>query len=87
VIRQLGVKFGIFLNSKIKESTMDEQILENLNKRLEKTINDTETILEEPLKLDVEELKDQVESIVREHPIKSVLVSFGVGYLLSRLFK
>jgi ElaB/YqjD/DUF883 family membrane-anchored ribosome-binding protein len=87
VIRQLGVKFGIFLNSKIKESTMDEQILDNLNKRLEKTINDTETVLEEPLKLDVEELKDQVESIVREHPIKSVLVSFGVGYLLSRLFK
>jgi ElaB/YqjD/DUF883 family membrane-anchored ribosome-binding protein len=87
VIRQLGVKFGIFLNSKIKESTMDEQILDNLKKRLEKTINDTETVLEEPLKLDVEELKDQVESIVREHPIKSVLVSFGVGYLLSRLFK
>jgi ElaB/YqjD/DUF883 family membrane-anchored ribosome-binding protein len=87
VIRQLGVKFGIFLNSKIKESPMDEQILDNLNKRLEKTINDTETVLEEPLKLDVEELKDQVESIVREHPIKSVLVSFGVGYLLSRLFK
>jgi ElaB/YqjD/DUF883 family membrane-anchored ribosome-binding protein len=87
VIRQLGVKFGIFLNSKIKESSMDEQILDNLNKRLEKTINDTETVLEEPLKLDVEELKDQVESIVREHPIKSVLVSFGVGYLLSRLFK
>tara|TARA_Y100000385_G_C12994889_1_gene594479 strand:+ start:359 stop:622 length:264 start_codon:yes stop_codon:yes gene_type:complete len=87
VIRQLGVKFGIFFNSKIKESTMDEQILDNLNKRLEKTINDTETVLEEPLKLDVEELKDQVESIVREHPIKSVLVSFGVGYLLSRLFK
>jgi ElaB/YqjD/DUF883 family membrane-anchored ribosome-binding protein len=87
VIRQLGVKFGIFLNSKIKESTMDEQILDNLNKRLEKTINDTETVLEEPLKLDVEELKDQLESIVREHPIKSVLVSFGVGYLLSRLFK
>jgi ElaB/YqjD/DUF883 family membrane-anchored ribosome-binding protein len=87
VIRQLGVKFGIFLNSKIKESTMDEQILDNLNKRLEKTINDTETVLEEPLKLDVEELKNQVESIVREHPIKSVLVSFGVGYLLSRLFK
>jgi ElaB/YqjD/DUF883 family membrane-anchored ribosome-binding protein len=87
VIRQLGVKFGIFINSKIKESTMDEQILDNLNKRLEKTINDTETVLEEPLKLDVEELKDQLESIVREHPIKSVLVSFGVGYLLSRLFK
>lgn len=66
---------------------MDEQILDNLNKRLEKTISDTETVLEEPMKLDVEELKDQVESIVREHPIKSVLVSFGVGYLLSRLFK
>lgn len=66
---------------------MDEQILDNLNKRLEKTINDTETVLEEPLKLDVEELKDKVESIVREHPIKSVLVSFGVGYLLSRILK
>jgi ElaB/YqjD/DUF883 family membrane-anchored ribosome-binding protein len=66
---------------------MDEQILDNLNKRLEKTISDTETVLEEPMKLDVEELKDQVELIVREHPIKSVLVSFGVGYLLSRFFK
>ena len=66
---------------------MDEQILDHLNKRLEKTITDTETVLEKPMKLDVEELKDQVESIVREHPIKSVLVSFGVGYLLSRLFK
>lgn len=44
---------------------MDEQILDNLNKRLEKTITDTETVLEEPMKLDVEELKDQVESIVR----------------------
>ena len=66
---------------------MDEQILDNLNKRLEKTITDTETVLEEPMKLDVYELKNQVESIVREHPIKSVLVSFGVGYLLSRMFK
>ena len=63
------------------------QIFDHLKTRLEKTITDTETVLEEPMKLDVEELKDQVESIVREHPIKSVLVSFGVGYLLSRLFK
>ncbi|MEC8140913.1 MAG: hypothetical protein VX062_02385 [Bacteroidota bacterium] len=66
---------------------MDDKNLDNLNEKLEKTITDTETILEETLNLDIEELKDKVELIVREHPIKSVLVSFGVGYLFSRLLK
>lgn len=66
---------------------MDDKKLDNLNEKLEKTITDTETILEETLNLDMEELKDQVELIVREHPIKSVLISFGVGYLFSRLLK
>tara|TARA_B100000575_G_C23141902_1_gene664748 strand:- start:4020 stop:4220 length:201 start_codon:yes stop_codon:yes gene_type:complete len=66
---------------------MDDKNLDNLNEKLEKTITDTETILEETLNLDIEELKDKVEIIVREHPIKSVLVSFGVGYLFSRLLK
>tara|TARA_B100000963_G_C22552600_1_gene637486 strand:+ start:361 stop:561 length:201 start_codon:yes stop_codon:yes gene_type:complete len=66
---------------------MDDKNLDNLNEKLEKTITDTETVLEETLNLDIEELKDKVEIIVREHPIKSVLVSFGVGYLFSRLLK
>lgn len=66
---------------------MDDKNLDNLNEKLEKTITDTETILEETLNLNIEELKDRVELIVREHPIKSVLISFGVGYLFSRLLK
>ena len=66
---------------------MDDKNLDNLNEKLEKTITDTETILEETLNLNIEELKDQVELIDREHPIKSVLISFGVGYLFSRLLK
>ena len=66
---------------------MDDKNLDNLNEKLEKKITDTETILEETLNLDIEEFKEQVELIVREHPIKSVLVSFGVGYLFSRLLK
>ena len=66
---------------------MDDKNLDNLNEKLEKTITDTETILEETLNLDVEELKDQLELIVREHPIKSVLISFGVGYLLFKAIK
>jgi len=67
---------------------MDEQILDNLNKRLEQTITDTESILvEEPLTLDVEELKNNLEQIVREHPLKSVALSFTVGFLLSRILR
>ena len=37
---------------------MDDKNLDNLNEKLEKTITDTETILEETLNLDIEELKD-----------------------------
>lgn len=67
---------------------MDEQILDNLNKRLEQTISDTESVLtDEPLSLNIEELKNDFEQVVREHPIKSVAVGFAVGFLLSRILR
>ena len=57
-------------------------------KTIVEAISDTESVLtDEPLSLNVEELKHDFEQVVREHPIKSVAVGFAVGFLLSRILR
>lgn len=65
---------------------MNEEIIQNLNKRLDRTIDKGRDILaDEQLKQKVEELRNQAETTIKKHPIKSVLAGLAVGVLLGAL--
>jgi ElaB/YqjD/DUF883 family membrane-anchored ribosome-binding protein len=65
---------------------MNEEIIQNLNERLDRTIDRGRDILaDEQLQQQVEELKTKAESTIRNHPIKSVLAGLAVGILLGAI--
>ena len=67
---------------------MNEEIIDNLNERLDRTIDKGRAIMQEDeFQKQVDAVKDQVSETVRKHPVKSVAVGFAVGFLLARLFK
>ena len=66
---------------------MNEEIIENLNERLDRTIDKGRALItEDEIQQHVEVLKDQVCETVKTHPIKSVVAGFAVGFLLAKLF-
>ncbi|MEQ9308817.1 MAG: hypothetical protein RLN90_05130 [Balneolaceae bacterium] len=67
---------------------MNEEIIQNLNERLDRAIDKGKGILaDEDFQKRVEEAKSQAEETIREHPIISVAAGFAVGFLLARLFR
>ncbi len=65
---------------------MNEEIIQNLNERLDRTIDKGRDILaDEQLQQQIEELKTKAEATIREHPIKSVLAGLAVGILLGAI--
>jgi len=65
---------------------MNEEIIQNLNERLDRTIERGRDILaDEQLQQQVEELKSKAEDTIRRHPIKSVLAGLAVGILLGAI--
>jgi len=67
---------------------MNEEILENVNDRLDDAIEQGRYMIEnDDLPEQVEEFKQQAESVVRQHPFKclagGLLAGFIVGKLLS----
>lgn len=66
---------------------MDEEILENLNSRLDDAINrGREAIDDDELAERVDELKRRAELMIRRHPIKSVAAGLLAGYLIGKIF-
>ena len=66
---------------------MNEEIIENLNERLDRTIDKGRALItEDEIQQHVEVLKDQVCETVKKHPIKSVVAGFAVGFPLAKLF-
>ncbi|MEO1021238.1 MAG: hypothetical protein AAFW89_01725 [Bacteroidota bacterium] len=66
---------------------MNEELLHQLNDRLEAALTRGKQVIDEAqLPEAVDELKVKSEQLIREHPIKSLVVGFTVGFILARLF-
>lgn len=66
---------------------MNEEIIQNLNERLDKAIEKGREILEdEELQVRLDELKDKTEATIRQHPIKSVAIGLAVGFIAAKIF-
>lgn len=66
---------------------MNEEILQNLNERLDNAIERGRVILEdEELQKRIEEFKFKTEDIIRRHPVKSVVLGLTVGFVVSKIF-
>lgn len=66
---------------------MNEEIIQNLNERLDRAIGRGREILEdEELQDRLEELKGKTEQTIRQNPIKSVVLGLAVGYIAAKIF-
>lgn len=66
---------------------MNEEIIQNLNERLDSAIDRGREILqEEDLQVRLEALQKQSENTIRKHPIKSVAIGLAVGYIAAKIF-
>lgn len=66
---------------------MNEEIIQNLNERLDIAIDRGREILEnEELHLRLEELRENTESSIRKHPITSVAIGLAVGFIAAKIF-
>ncbi|MFA5668918.1 MAG: hypothetical protein WC967_06720 [Balneolaceae bacterium] len=66
---------------------MNEKVIDNLNIQLDKAIEKGKQIVEnEELLEKAEELKSLTETTIRKHPIRTVLIGVGIGYLLGKIF-
>jgi len=65
---------------------MNEEIIQNLNERLDRSIVKGKHILaDEKLQKQVEDLKTKAEKTIKNHPIKSVLAGLAFGLLLGAI--
>lgn len=66
---------------------MNEEIIENLNKRLDEAVDRGRQMVEEEELADrVDELKIRAEKLIREHPLKCVGGGLLAGYILGKIF-
>lgn len=66
---------------------MNEEILQNLNRRLDEALDRGRRMVEdEELAQRIDELKDRAEHTIRKHPIRSVAAGLLAGYILGKLF-
>ncbi len=66
---------------------MDEEILQNLNRRLDNALDKgRQVVKDEQLSERLDELKDQAESTIRKHPLKSVAIGLLAGYIVGKIF-
>lgn len=65
---------------------MDEEIIENVNERLDNALDRGRRIVEdEELAKRVDDIKLRAENLIRKHPVKSVAGGLFIGYLLGKL--
>lgn len=70
---------------------MDEEIIDNLNERLDETIDRGRKLIEEEevsdeIAAQLEDIQYKLEQAVREHPLRSVGIGLLAGYLLGKIF-
>lgn len=67
---------------------MNEEIIQNLNERLDRAIDKGKDIIaDEEFQKKVEDVKTQAESTIREYPLISVAAGLAVGFIIARLFR
>lgn len=67
---------------------MNDEIIEDLNERLDRTIDDGRQLLaNEDMQQRLDEVRDVAEGTIRKYPIASVLTGFAVGFLIASLFR
>lgn len=65
---------------------MNEEILQNLNHRLDEALEHGRRIVEdEELREKLDELKSKTESLIREHPLKSIAAGLLAGYIIGKI--
>lgn len=65
---------------------MNEEILENVTRRLDAALERGRRMVEnDELPEQIEELKNRAETLIREHPIKSVAIGLFSGYVIGKL--
>ena len=66
---------------------MNDEIIQNLNERLDRAIDKGRDLLaSEEFQHQLEEVKEKAEDTIRRHPIKSVIAGFAVGFMIAKLF-
>ena len=65
---------------------MNEDILENVNRRLDDAMDRGRRMVEnDDIPQQVEEYKHRAETLIRKHPIKSVAAGLFAGYVIGKL--
>lgn len=66
---------------------MNEEIIQNLNERLDRAIDRGRVMLEdEELRVRLEELKSRSETVIKKNPIKSVFAGLAIGFIAAKIF-
>ena len=66
---------------------MNEEIIQNLNARIDVAIERGREMLEdEEVQVRVEELRRRSESIIKKHPLKSVAAGLALGFIVAKIF-
>ena len=66
---------------------MNEEIIQNLNERLDSAIVRGREILDdEDLQVRLEELRDKTENTIRKNPLASVAIGLAVGFIAAKIF-
>lgn len=67
---------------------MDEQILNNVNQKLDRIIEQSRDLIdEEELRKQLEAGSTQLRGLIRRYPMSSIAVGLAAGLLCSRLFR
>lgn len=65
---------------------MNEEILQNLNNRLDEALDHSRNVIEdEELNRRIEELKMRTELMIRNNPLKSVAAGLLAGFILGKI--
>lgn len=65
---------------------MNEEIIQNLNERLDRAIDRGRIMLEEEeLQIRLEEFRARTESMIRKNPIKSVVAGLAIGFIAAKI--
>ncbi|MFN1834079.1 hypothetical protein AB2B38_002360 [Balneola sp. MJW-20] len=66
---------------------MDEGIIQNLNERLENASeNGHEGLSEVDVREQLEILQERAETVIRKHPVKSVIAGLLTGFIIAKIF-
>jgi ElaB/YqjD/DUF883 family membrane-anchored ribosome-binding protein len=65
---------------------MNDEIISNLNERLDRTIDKGRAIVaDDDFQQRLEQIRGQAEETIRKHPVKSVLIGLAAGIILGKI--